>query len=327
MSNSKTYVKKFVALAIAALLVTGGMQGALAAKPSIDTETTNTTSTSEITDGSVIDVRNGANASDYHSIQYTADSENSKLKVTLNGSKEGDAVFYANSSAEVVDSASNTYKVNFSEVELADVPRKVNQNVTLDFTIINNTAAANSDTTTIQVTLRNGANNSVVYVSDFDVEDSNDIETFNKNTTIAGLTIPFTTKDYSQISDLDRNVNGSATDVTVVFGNGTVAEDYSNAVASDASEGDWLISQASLLSTTPVKVYNEEAPDSVSDGDSYGVYSSDIGGQAGITYELGETFEDEDEVTVNSFGNKNYGFSYSLLKSFGALDAIKAASF
>lgn len=321
MSNSK--FKTAIALAFTALLVVSGMQAAMAAQPSIDTETTNTTSTTELSNESTINMTE-VNASDYHRLQYTADSEDSKLKVTLHGDDdEGGAVFYSNSTPDTVDSASDTYRINFSEAELADVPTTLNENVTLDFTIINNTTVSNPDTTTIQVHLKNGQQRSVVYLSDMDVDDGDDIETFDTNRSIAGYEIPFTAKDYSHVSGLDRDVDGSNTDVTVIFANDSVADDYSSAVASDTESGGWIVGQASLLSETPVKVYNEKAGDDVESGDSYGVYKNDIGGEDGITYELGDKYEDEDELTVSSYGNQNYDLGMGAFSVFNAFSVTE----
>lgn len=333
MSNSYT---KLAALTMAVLLVGAGAMGALAAKPSIDTETTNTASTSELTDGSTIDISDGGiNESDYHSVQYTADSANSSVEITLNGTDdEGGAVFYSNSSATVVDSASNTYKVSFSEEVLADVPRAVNENVTLDLTITNNTEVENPDTTTIQIHLQNGDQRSVVYVSDADVssDEDDDMVALNESNTVAGIEIPYTADDYSKVSGLSRDVNGSTTDVVVVYGNNSVADDYNSAVASDASEGDWLMMQGAAVGGTPVKKYHEAAPDSVDSSDTYGVYKSDIGGQSGTVYNLGDGYSDADSVEVTSYGNKDYSpFSATdvfgvLGGSFNFMDAIQATS-
>jgi len=328
MTNRNT--KTVVAIALAALLVSAGAANVLAAKPSIDNETTNTTSTSELTDGSTINISDGGiNESDYHYVQYTADSNNSSVEITLNGTDdEGGAVFYENKTAETIDSASDTYRVNFSERVLADVPRAINENVTLDLTITNDTEAENPDTTTIQVHLQNGDDRSVVYVSGADVssDEDDDIIALNKSKKIAGF--EYSSTDYSKVSGLNRDVNGSATEVAVIYGNDSVASDYSEAVASDAGSGDWVLMQAAALDGTPVKVYNDAASDNVDEGDSYGVYESDIGGESGTVYHLGDDYSDASSVEIESYGNKDYSpmSFWDVADAFGTWNGIKATS-
>ncbi len=315
-----TNTKTVVAIAVAALLVSAGAANVLAAKPSIDNETTDTASTSELVDGSTINVSDGINDSEYHYVQYTADSENSKVEITLNGTNdEGGAVFYSNSSADTIDSASDTYRVSFSESELADVPVGVNENRTLDVTIINDTSASNPDTKTIQVTFVNGEKRSVIYLSDADVsgDEDDDVAALTSNRTLAGIELM--SSDYAKVSGLSRDVDGSSTDVTVIYGNESVADDYSSASASDSDEGDWLIMQSAALDGSPVKVYKKETGDEVEDGESYGVYKSDIGGESGTIYNLGsDDFEDADSVELESYGNKDYS-PFSATELFGVL--------
>jgi hypothetical protein len=328
MTNRNT--KTVVAIALAALLVSAGAANVLAAKPSIDNETTNTPSTSELTDGSTINISDGGiNDSDYHYVQYTADSANSSVEITLNGTDdEGGAVFYENKTAETIDSASDTYRVNFSERVLADVPRAINENVTLDLTITNDTEAENPDTTTIQVHLQNGDDRSVVYVSGADVssDEDDDIIALNKSKKIAGF--EYSSTDYAKVSGLNRDVNGSATEVAVIYGNDSVASDYSEAVASDAGSGDWVLMQAAALDGTPVKVYNDAASDNVDEGDSYGVYESDIGGESGTVYHLGDDYSDASSVEIESYGNKDYSpmSFWDVTSAFGTWNGIKATS-
>lgn len=329
MSISSSNSKTFVALAMAALLVTSGF-AATAMAGSIDTSSTDATTTvSQVQDGDAI--QHDANKSDAYTVQaIVANGTTPEMRIELNASKHSadGVVFDRNTSMEQVGSGveGTHWNGTFTEGDLADVPIKVDGNRTIDIEVYN--SSNNSDVLAeMQVTLVESGNRTVAYLGDVEVDENSDIETVADNKSILGF--EYLTNDYSHVSDLDRKVNGSQTDVVVVFGNDTLAEDYSNAVSSDAEDGGWLVMQASALSGLPVKVYNEEAPDSVEEGDSYGVYQSDIGGQAGITYELGDASEGEDEITVNSYGNKDYSPMglWDLQKAFGAWDATKASTF
>lgn len=318
---------------MALFLVSAGAIGALAG--SIDTSTTDaTTSTSDLANNDSIQF--DADQSDAYTVQaIVANTTTPEMRVELNdSSNDADGVtFHKNTTLNniSVGSGGSHWNATFNEGDLADVPVTTGTNQTVDIVFYN--ASNSSDVlATATVTLVESGDRTVLYLGDSAVENNDDIETFSEDANWESISdFNLMSDDHSEVSDLSADVNGSSTNVTVVFANESVADDYSNAVASDADEGDWLVAQASFVGGTPVKVYNENAPDDVDEEDTYGVYSEDIGGETGITYTLGDDHEDADSLEVKSYGNQQYGGLFSvtsipdLLGAFGT-DALRAYS-
>jgi len=299
--------QSILSVALVVLLVGAGAMGAIATQPSIDTETADTTSTSELTDGSTIDVSDGINESQAHALQYTADSENSKVEITLNGTDdEGGTVFYSNSSATTVDSASDTYRVTISESELAAVPVAVNQNRTLDVTITNDTTAANPDTKTIQVDLVNGGERSVVYVSGDDDEAIGEDDSTIKDW-VGGLFGPDDPAERGHIES-EREITGQNTTLYYYFANETVADAFEEA-ASDNDDGERVGDTVVDVSDHDTMVFKNEPTDEdwLNDDEGYAVIHTDTN-PVSLTIHPGSYAEDESELEVTTESNVWPGF-------------------
>lgn len=307
-------------LMLAVVVVLGTMSGATApvgaAQPSLDTSTTDqTTTTTDVQGGDTIGANNTfeGNSSNETTVQYVADSNNTKVAIEgPNGVQ-----VYANTSANQVSwnatQGDGNFNVTVNHGALDDLERGINQNVTTTWFVTNNTTVSSPDTMNFTVHIESDDSKSVEVVSDADV-DAGDIVTVEESSySIAGrnITAGPLWADKSTIETNERSVNGSTTDVVVVLGNTTVAEDFTS-VASEASAGASLSSLTSLnrnvlLLTngdgeqSAVPVYADEAPDSVDSSSTYAVQKT-VGGQESLVVNLGDSYEDASSVSVTAVG-------------------------
>lgn len=308
-------------LILAVALVVGAMSGATApvgaAQPTIDTSTSDqTSSTTEVQAGDTLGLDNSFSANDSNTttLQYVADSNDSKVRIEgPNGVQ-----VYANTSANQVSwnstQGDGNFNVTVNHGALDDLERGVNENVTTTWYVTNNTSADSPATTNITVYVESDNSKSVEVISDQDVDDGDIVTVEQDAFEVAGMNITAGPlgADVSTIETESRNVNGSTTDVAVVFGNESVADDFSS-VAEDADSGEKLSSLVSLNrnvvlltdsddEVTAVPVYFEEAPDDVDEDSTYAV-QKDVGGQDGIVVNLGSDFEDASSVEVETAGS------------------------
>lgn len=304
MSNTK---RALAALAMVSVLVVSA-GGALAAAPSVDTSGSDaTSSTSELQDGSTIDF--DANSSDEHIVQIIGDnSTDYGVEFALNDSDHlaDGTVFATNESLTNVSTGSEGthYNATVSEDELADVPMEVGANITMDVTAYQVENASNS--TTFQVHLNNTADRTVVYVGDSAADDSDLVDVSEDEGTDIPLTdssvnIPLLDgADKSTITAEDAKVNGSSTDVVVVLGNDTVADDYDESVGS-LDDSAWNPDAGvSFVEDQGVRMFNSELPDDLDLDTTTMTYEEDVGGQAALVYDLGDDAEDESSVDVTA---------------------------
>jgi hypothetical protein len=321
---------KSKALALAALTVLAMMAAPAAATVSVDTSSSDSTSsTSELTDGDTIEMDGTPNASETYTVQGITSNNSTELgfKIAVN---DTDRVTYRNESlTNVTASGSHSegshYNATFDQTALADVAASPNENVTLDATFYNMTDE--SVNTTFQIHLENSANRSVIFIGGDEDDDELTVNEDN-GTEIWGTdyTYPLTADDWSS-AEFDATTTEKTERVIYVYGDDTVAEDFSEA-ASEADDEDWIVSQAAFVSGTPVKVYNDEAPSDVdADETTHGVYGS-VGGEDATTFHLSEDDRDDEEVTVRALGNHQYGRSlWQLYSAFGDIgDASTAFS-
>lgn len=317
------YVTFVIAMVFA--VVVAGAGGAAAAPPVIDNSTTDdTTTTSEMVNGTTIGENNtfNANSSKASVLQYRADSNSSKVYITKNGS---DTVVYANTSANTVfwNTTDNDghFNVSVNHGQLADLDRGINSNVTVDVTVVNNTSAANANETTIQVYIETDNSTTVKTIGDSQVGEGATAQAVSEE---GFLGINALSDDYTEIDTNARAVNGSDTTFTLSLHNQSVKNDYANATGSDVSSGDLMLSMATTLQdgdgkTVPTMVYYKQAPDSVSNDTTYGVYKENVGGEPAIVFHLGSEFDNAQEVSATSYGNADFWQQRSV---YGTLTVI-----
>lgn len=305
-----------VALTVLMAAATGAVAGDYTAPPSPDQSgTDDTTTTTDLAPGE----NRTYNESHNETIQWLSDSNSTKVTIARNDS---DHTSYANGSAAVVvwnsTDADGHYNVTFAHTAVADTEHAINSNVTMNVSLVDNASLdeANQSVGYFDWYLEFGNATTTEVIDNSDVSSENIVTVTNESASeVVGLSLPFTGEDNSDI-ETERKVNGSTTDVQVVFSNATVADDFTS-VASDASSGDKLSGLFSLErtavlvqdgdgTTTAVPVYSESAPDSVSEDDTYAVQTT-VGGTDALEVNLGSEFDDASSVTVHAVGSAGLG--------------------
>jgi len=296
------------------MLISAGAGGATAATPTVNNSGTNdTTFTSEATDGTTLGENNtfeaNGSAATVHSF-ITDDNSSVKQYITAKGTE-----VYANTSATEVNynatSGESTFNVSVNHGALADMEHSIGENVSTTWYMVNNTSAENPGESNITVYVEWDNSTTVQNIDDSDVE-SEEIVTVTNETGPFGSTIgPFGTTT-ADVETNDRKVNGSNTDVVIALSNSSAQEMFDEG-ASEASSGDKLSSLWSGTrtvatvadgdgNTMAVPVFYEEASDDVDEDQTYAVYKK-VGGTWALSVNLGDSFEDAEEVSVNAIGS------------------------
>lgn len=311
------------AILLAVLLVGAVAAGGIATAkdPLVDDGTISgddTATDSELTPHDTLGANNTfeANGSHNTTLQYQADSNNSK--VVFETPVDGENVtVYENASPELV-AWNNTdndghFNVSVSHDELADVPRSINENVTVYATIINNTESNESNETTFPFYIENSDTDSVMYVADSTVANNSDVGVEYKETlfSVAGFNVtdPLS-KDWTHLTTT-RDVNGSATDVVVILDNDSAAADYEDTFGS-ADAGTWKGTAVHYVGDEGAKAYASELPDDI-DADASAVTYTQVDGQDALVIDVGEEHSDANSVDVESYSSVSsfaYGTKY-----------------
>lgn len=280
--------------------------------PTVDSETSNTATTSEITQDTVVS-------------SFQADSDNEST-IGINGENgtspeveisrnDSDNVFHSNTSLnnESRQAGGTLWNMTPGHDEWADMEVSINENVTVDIKAINASNTSNSTVTTFFINATD--DRTVENLDDTDADEDTDdapVTTESLDDSLTKVTaFDIHTLEFSELDVEDREVAGDDTDVIVVFSNDTVADDASDAVPDGVADKDAMFRMTLVVSgddgpTQPIRVYHEEAPDDVDDDDTYGVYKDGgIGGEDGIEINLGDEYEDAEEFDVT--GTLNAG--------------------
>lgn len=296
MFNNDSNWTRVLAVFMAIAMVSVG--GAIAAEPSLDDETTNTSTTSDVAEGDVIEDFN-ASASEYTYIEYTADSDQSSLAVQ---DPDTGTTYYSNSSVMTTDETNGHYAVNISHDDLSRVPVEANANTTVEVAITNNTEVDNPDTYTFNLTLAADGSRTVIdlnedVASDDDIFSSETVGLFNIKS-LAGI---IGDHDVSEFEQDDLSIDGSNSTVEVYLTNTTAQESFANATeGTEAGTLDVHLKSTMESGDDEITVphFVDEAPDDVPDGQTYGVYDTDSNK---VTYHLSEEdFEGKDEIDTLS---------------------------
>lgn len=320
-----TKLRQICAVFAALILLTSAVGGAAAI--AWDTETTNTTTTSDV-DGTTtsLDVYHGNSTKTTHFEVSGASTSN--LTLRMSPAADGvDYVAYSNSSADELDATNGHYGWDVSHDELADLPRSVsggeydveiinedNGNEVLNATTITFNQA-NSDKKAIMVltqdTTDNGA--AMTHLVADRLEHSEESAGFLASLSGANDTTTATWSGYT-------TVDGDNTTVDVRMENSTTADAYSSA-ASDYDDGDWIRESTIFLNGIPHKVYKNEAP-SDAEGTTV-VYKSSS--DKLVVSPSGEHYQDVRTLQMRGAAGQSYGFG-ELWSNFGYMDALASLS-
>lgn len=335
----KINAKKIATLALVAALVVSAAPAT--ATLTYDDETTNTTTTSDLVGGET--VTDLDNESVVKRIEVQSDNASSSnlanpeeaftLKLTVNDaeSDEDGRTFYTNSSTFTVDDATNGhYSINVSHADMfAELERDVDENVTVDATVVFNETESDEESATIQIYAQNGDERSVEVVSDSDVEQEDGVELTNESRTLRD------DLDFATVES-DESIEQNTT-VSYVFANDTVADKYTTAYdVGSFSSSDYIWSMTAYAEDRPIMVFDASAGDDREAGifsggfdssdDTYAVYYQN-GGDAGENPRLDVIPQGDDadsaSLEVETSGNKKLGF-FSTLRAFG-FDAAQSS--
>lgn len=308
---------------VSVLMVTAAITGgAGATTPSVDTSGSDATSTTTgLPDEGVIDNVSGVGNDTWRMQVNVTPDDTVEMKIERNGSS---TVVFRNTSPEnlTASGASNQgahYNLSFSESDIDDLERTLDENVTIDVT----TYDADNETgneTQVQIYLNFSDGRTVENIDDTDADEDSDSDVVTLEAPeesfldLRVTALGVHSSDFSTLDVDDRDIDGENSEVVLVFSNDSVSDDAAAAVASDADDGDALFAMPLTVTgdetTRLIRVYNEEPADSVDDdddGDTYGVYKEGgVGGEDGIVIHLGEDFEDDEEVAVT--GTLNAGW-------------------
>lgn len=316
-------LKKIGTLAVIAMVL---VSGAVAAA-GWDTETTNTTTTSDVDASTTSVAFDPGNENKALYVEVTAATSNLTLK--LSPAAEGvDWVAYSNSTPDTTDATNGHYAWNVTHKELSDLPRDVDGGA-YNVTVVNKSGA---ELLNKEVTFDSSAENdsAVLAVTSDAGEDgaamtslvADTMELSSADVGFLGLSSKYLGADKTNISTWTgyTNVNGTATDVEVDLENSTTADAYASA-AKGAEDGETLSGMTMWVNGVPHRVYMNSAPDDLANDTTTVVYDNST---ESLTIDTkGTLYENSRVLQIRSTGGSGYSFS-SLWSNFGALSAIKS---
>lgn len=335
--NTKRFA--VLALVVALVVATGPAMAAL----TYDSETTNSSTTSDLTGGeTVTDLDNSSKTKTIQVVSGNASTssltnpeEAFKLKLTVNDtdSDEDGRVFYTNTStATVVNASAGHYAWNISHAEMFDeLERDVDETVTVDVTVIFNESESDEESATITIDAQNDDDRVVEVVSDDDFANATVVEQTNESRTLRP------DLDYVTLSS-DEVITNNTT-ISYVLANETTADKFETAYDfASFSSSDYIFTMTATSEGKPIMVFDESKGEDRDAGlvgggfdaskDTYAVYKHN-GGDYGSTPEITVVPQgdqaDKASLEVSVAGNKKPGFT-TALRNFG-LSAARAAGF
>lgn len=298
--------RALVSLVVAALVVVGTSGVAFAAAPTVDSESTDTATTSEVTDGATIQY----NASTNSTLQYSADSTNSSVSILQNGTQLSEYQNTSNPAAFEVTDATNNY-INFTvaddETAYSGVEADAGETVSLTYRLVNDTNVDSPDTNNVTVNWANDKNKSFVR------GESSETETADPGFVAETLSsVPLIGSEDNNVTDPasvedEIGVAGSNQEEITVYiessnGQDALTETYDAADEAGAVTYDgWVTLDGEFV---PVLSSESDAPDWVDTSENTYATLSEDGSQA-VIHNAGDTLGDDTEnATVRMTGNE-----------------------
>lgn len=309
MSDMKDNIRSVFTLALAALLVVSSAYGVAAVSPTVDSETTNSSSTSDLVGGETLTDLD--NSSMEQHVEAVFDSENPAIEIR--SSTDSDVVYHRYDGGDLTQTyadANNStynYEVNLTHSSaFGDVPIDANENKTVDVVFINNTEAETPDETVISVTLANDGDRTVARLDDATIASRN-AETFTsyfggfESLDFLGEEADASFEDSIEVPD-----DNSSHTYTVHM----VNEDAIDAFDHDVDGLDaaaWIVGNSVTLTDEDgemhaVKVYSDEAPEDIED-DIYAVYD-DSANTLDVVFDEDTSGTYDVDVSTTPFGVK-----------------------
>lgn len=315
--------KKIATLAVIAMVLTTGMAAAIA----WDTETTNTTTTSDLSGASNTVTFDPGNSSESIYVEVSgASTEN--LTMEMSPAQSGvNYVAYSNATPDTEDATNGHYSWTVTHKELEDVPRDLDGG-TYTATVYDDTGA---ELLTTEVALdSSGVEDNVVLAVTDDGGSSgaamsnlvaDTLEVSQKDVGFLGVSSKYGSADKQNVSTWSgyTAVNGSNSTVQVNFENSTTADAYTSA-AEGVDDGEWLTDSTVFINGVPHKVYSENAPDDLDADATTVVYKNSTD-----TLEInpGADYDNARNLQIRSTAGNGYGFG-TLQSEFGLWAAISS---
>lgn len=306
---------------------------AAAAVPTVDSETTNTATTSDWTDGSSVSGFE-ANSSNTTYLEASFDTKNASVEIA---DPNTGIVHYSNASMQqtYADSTNNTwhYAANFSNDELATMPMGASEDKSVTVRFINDSEMDNPDTKEITVTLNNTDDRAVVYAgSEAQAGNVADVDASTEQP--EGILATVGIKSDSHLVEADNVAlgdNATGTTVTVIAANTSGVDVFSQAeekTFGSYEEGDFLSEHALTLQGHNHAVFKEAAPtEDLADGITYAEVTT-VHGHDAYQVHVDEDYSGESSVDVVASANDGYNPASAFLVkrdafggSLGALTA------
>ena len=314
----------FMTLLVAVSAIGAFAGSAAAAEPTVDTN-------SDLTDTDTW-VDFNASSNDTKQINFTNTDAADGALVVWNpdtGTNPSEAQVHAefdNSSDEfyVRNSTADEYGFNISGDDLATMPMEAGENKTVKFTIANESdwQSDSANLTTMDVTLDNTMERSVMYIGDYQVQNNAyGLEQTEEDGWIFD--------DKSTSLDTTRTIDGSNTTVYAYLANDTAANHFDSDFGG-LDAGDWTKDTLTQLGDdNAVKNYANELPDDLSSDTSALRYDSS-GSTDALVLELGDEYDGESEIDMQVDSDPGriekltaYGFSIPFTDmNFGVPDWI-----
>jgi hypothetical protein len=302
---------RYGSIALAALVVLSGLAvvatgGGLAA--TIDTETTDTSTQSDLTDSTVITDYNGSDPG--YAFEASVQTQNdSEFRVLADGVVIETWGPTDLNQTGAIDTGSDGnadtwyYRASSSEVNsaLQKVPIMSGENATVTFRAVDNAtlSAENETYADANVTVDN-VDGRIIFrgsAGAMTLEDAGGFEVF-------GLSI-LDTSPIAELSEDNVAINGSGTTMTLSLteegDNTSIAERFSNPIDS-ASSGD-VVPMQLWVNNIPHQVYYESAPSDVDNSTTYGIFKPDSNE---VTANIGDEYDGEDSVDVRFVGGQDF---------------------
>jgi len=315
-----------LSIAFAAFLVVGAVAGpGLAAD--IDSETTDTTTQSALQAGDTVEDYDGTEQSDM-ALAVSATSTDPAVKIIDPDSGLTVHTFSADdlNQTDAVDTGSDgnadVWYFNATASQVNDAFQKVpitsgeNQSVTVRI-IDNATLDEQNQTMTNETVYLDGVTGRAVFPG---TADSLSLATDGFQVLGFNLSVD----ENAEFEQDNVAINGSGSTIAVNVFDGEGADRFASAPdsADASSAGDWVWTTQLWVNEQPHRVFYEEAPDSMEDSDTYGVY---LPSEDEVMVNVGDFYDGEDSVDVRVKGNDAYG-TITRLMNFGAANALGSLS-
>lgn len=281
------------------LIATGLVAGAA---PVIDTETTDTSTTSDVAADTTI-VGFEANSNNSTHIEASSLTANASMKLI---DPDTGVVYYTNSTPTATNETAGYYAWDISHDEWENLPVKSGGNKTLTLRLINDTTVDDPDTTNVTFSIEGAPGRTVVHISSAQIGDDAivklgdpgwGISVLDTDFELFGAWAPEPTTSQDSVS-----IDGEDSTIKYHIENDSAASQYHRA-AENKDDGETIWSTIVTADKRAIPVYKNNTPEDVNEtSDSYAIYSGDENA-SDLKIHLGDSFENESSVNVFMKGN------------------------